>query len=58
MKAAEDAGMDLPLARLARDRHEDAAAGGLDEADFTSIAELYERAAGLRLRLNPSEVTA
>jgi 3-hydroxyisobutyrate dehydrogenase len=58
MKAAEDAGMELPLARLARDRHEDAAAGGLDEADFTSIAELYERAAGLRLRLNPSEVTA
>jgi len=54
----DDAGMELPLARLARERHEDAAAGGLDEADFTSIAELYERAAGLRLRLNPSEVTA
>ena len=58
LKAAEDAGMELPLARLARDRHEEAAAAGLDEADFTSIAELYERAAGLRLRLNPSEVTA
>ena len=58
MKAAADAGMELPLSQLAVERHEDAAAGGLDEADFTSIAELYERAAGLRLRLNPSEVTA
>lgn len=58
MKAAADAGLELPLSQLAVDRHEDAAAAGLDEADFTSIAELYERAAGLRLRLNPSEVTA
>jgi 3-hydroxyisobutyrate dehydrogenase len=58
LKAAEDAGMELPLSRLAGERHEDAASAGLDEADFTSIAELYERAAGLRLRLNPSEVTA
>jgi 3-hydroxyisobutyrate dehydrogenase-like beta-hydroxyacid dehydrogenase len=57
LKAAADAGLELPLARLASERHEDAAAAGLDEADFTAIAELYERAAGLRLRLNPAEVT-
>ena len=54
MKAAADAGLELPLSRLAVERHDDAAAAGLDEADFTSIAELYERAAGVRLRLNPS----
>ena len=54
MKAAADAGLELPLSQLAVERHEDAAAAGLDEADFTSIAELYERAAGVRLQLNPS----
>ena len=37
-----------------------AQAAGLDEADSTSIAELYERAASLRLQLTPTtlEVTS
>lgn len=53
MKAAADAGLELPLSQLAVERHDDAAAAGLDEADFTSIAELYERAAGVRLQTGP-----
>jgi 3-hydroxyisobutyrate dehydrogenase len=57
LKAAGDAELELPLARLVGERYDDARAAGLDEADSTSIAELYERAAGVRLRLNPSEVT-
>ena len=45
--------------QLAGHRQADAAAG-LDEADSTSIAELYERAASLRLQLTPTtlEVTS
>ena len=57
LKAAGDAELELPLARLVSERYDDARSAGLDEADSTSIAELYERAAGLRLRLNPAEVT-
>lgn len=54
MKAAGDAELDLPLSRLVHERYGDARSAGLDEADSTSIAELYERAAGVRLQLNPS----
>jgi 3-hydroxyisobutyrate dehydrogenase len=54
LKAASDAGMDLPLSDLVYDRYVTAQGAGLDEADSTSIAELYERAAALRLRLSPA----
>lgn len=54
LEAAGDAAMDLPLSDLVRQQYVAAQAAGLDEADSTSIAELYERAAGLRLRLNPA----
>ncbi len=57
LKAAEDAGMELPLSDLVHARYVAAHAAGLDEADSTSIAELYERVAGVRLKLNPAEVT-
>jgi 3-hydroxyisobutyrate dehydrogenase-like beta-hydroxyacid dehydrogenase len=56
LKAAGDAKLELPLSRLVHERYADAGAAGLDEADSTSIAELYERAAGVRLQLNPSTV--
>jgi 3-hydroxyisobutyrate dehydrogenase-like beta-hydroxyacid dehydrogenase len=48
LNAAE---IDLPLSRLVHEQYVAARAAGLDGADSTSIAELYERAAGLRLRL-------
>jgi 3-hydroxyisobutyrate dehydrogenase len=59
LKAAGDAGMELPLSDLVYERYVSAQAAGLDEADSTSIAELYERAAALRLRFSPAteEVT-
>ena len=53
MKAAGDAGLELPLSELVHERYVTRAAAGLDEADSTSIAELYERAAGVRLQLEP-----
>jgi 3-hydroxyisobutyrate dehydrogenase len=49
MKAARDAGVELPLSDLAYERFNTACDEGLADADYTSIAELYERAAGLRL---------
>ncbi len=51
LKAAGDAGMELPLSDLVYERYLSAQAAGLDEADSTSIAELYERAAAVRLQL-------
>jgi 3-hydroxyisobutyrate dehydrogenase len=54
LKAAGDAGMELPLSDLVYERYVSAQAAGLDEADSTSIAELYERAAALRLRFSPA----
>jgi 3-hydroxyisobutyrate dehydrogenase len=51
LDAAADAGMDLPLSDLVLEQYVAARAEGLDDADSTSIAELYERAAGLRLHL-------
>jgi 3-hydroxyisobutyrate dehydrogenase len=51
LHAACDAGMELPLSDLVHERYAAAHTAGLDEADSTSIVELYERAAGLRLRL-------
>jgi hypothetical protein len=48
--------MELPLSDLVHSQYAVAHAAGLDEADSTSIAELYERAADVRLRL-PQEVT-
>jgi 3-hydroxyisobutyrate dehydrogenase len=54
--AAGDAGMELPLSDLVHRQYVAAHAAGLDDADSTSIAELYERAADVRLRL-PQEVT-
>jgi 3-hydroxyisobutyrate dehydrogenase len=55
--AAGDAGMELPVSNLVHQQYVAAQAEGLDDADSTSIAELYERAAGVRLRL-AQEVTA
>jgi 3-hydroxyisobutyrate dehydrogenase len=57
--AANDAGMELPLSDLVHQRYIAAHAAGLDDADSTSIAELYERAADVRLHLAPArqEVT-
>ena len=40
------------------ERYAAAQEAGLDDADFTSVAELYERAAGLRLQRTGSEVVA
>jgi 3-hydroxyisobutyrate dehydrogenase-like beta-hydroxyacid dehydrogenase len=57
-KAAADAGMELPLSALVDEQYSAAQRAGLDSADFTSVAELYERAAGLRLQLAKSEVPA
>jgi len=56
LRAAGDAGMELPLSDLVRRQYAAAQAAGLDDADSTSIAELYERAADVRLRL-AQEVT-
>lgn len=53
LKAAADAGMELPLSDLVHARYVAAQDAGLDQADSTSIAELYERVAGVRLKLNP-----
>src|SRR3954465_4238258 len=59
MKAAADVGMDLPLAELVQKRYTHAKnEAGLAEADSTSIAELYERAAGIRLQMSPVQVQA
>jgi 3-hydroxyisobutyrate dehydrogenase len=52
-KAARDAGMQLPLSDLVHETYVSAQAAGLDGADSTSIAELYERAAGVRLQTSP-----
>ena len=49
VKAARDAGVELPLVSLALERYNEAYDSGLADADYTCIAELYERAAGLRL---------
>lgn len=49
VKAARDVGMDLPLSKVAHERYAEACETGLADADYTSIAELYERAAQLRL---------
>ena len=49
VKAARDAGVELPLSALALERYNEAYDSGLADADYTCIAELYERAAGLRL---------
>ena len=49
VKAAQDIGLDLPLSDLAHARFVEACETGLADADYTSIAELYERAAELRL---------
>jgi 3-hydroxyisobutyrate dehydrogenase len=49
--AAGDAGIELPLSDLVHRQYVAAQAAGLDDADSTSIAELYERAADVRLRL-------
>jgi len=43
------AGDDIPLSRLVRERFDTAHEAGLDDADYTSVAELYERPAGVRL---------
>ena len=56
LKAAGDAQLDLPLSELVHGRYVAAREAGLDEADSTSIAELYERAAGVRLQMTPVEV--
>lgn len=58
LKAATDAGMTLPLSDLVHGQYAAAQAAGLDDADSTSIAELYERAAGVRLQMNVVEVTS
>jgi 3-hydroxyisobutyrate dehydrogenase len=47
--AARAIGLELPLSELAHQRFVEAYEAGLAEADYTSIAELNERAAGLRL---------
>jgi len=49
VEAARAAGLELPLSELAHQRFVEAHEAGLAEADYTSIAELNERAAGLRL---------
>ena len=49
VKAARDIGLDLPLSAIAAGRYAEACETGLADADYTSIAELYERAAELRL---------
>ena len=54
--AAGDAGMELPLSDLVHRQYVAAHAAGLDDADSTSIAELYERAADVRLRLAAERV--
>ena len=56
LKAAGDARLELPLSELVHGRYVAAREAGLDEADSTSIAELYERAAGVRLKLATMEV--
>jgi 3-hydroxyisobutyrate dehydrogenase len=58
LKAAGDAQLDLPLSELVHGQYVAAREAGLDEADSTSIAELYERAAGVRLEMNSVEVTS
>jgi 3-hydroxyisobutyrate dehydrogenase len=58
LKAAGDVELDLPLSELVHARYADAREAGLDEADSTSIAELYERAAGVRLRMEAMEVSS
>jgi 3-hydroxyisobutyrate dehydrogenase len=56
LKAAGDAQLDLPLSELVHSQYVAAREAGLDEADSTSIAELYERVAGVRLQMSPVEV--
>ena len=51
LKAARDAGLELPLSDLVHSRYVSAQAAGLDDADSTSIAELYERPAGVLLQM-------
>ena len=55
-KAARDAGMELPLSDLVHETYVSAQDAGLNDADSTSIAELYERAAGVRQQMSPVEV--
>ncbi len=51
LNAARDAGLELPLSDLVHSRYVSAQAAGLDDADSTSIAELYERPAGVLLQM-------
>jgi 3-hydroxyisobutyrate dehydrogenase len=51
MTAGADVGAPLPLSAFVQQAYTAAAAAGLDDADCTSIAELYERLAGVELRL-------
>lgn len=48
---AAETELELPLSDLVLERYDRAEAAGLADADSTSIAELYERAAGIRLSL-------
>jgi len=52
MTAGAEAGAPLPLSALVQQTFAAAAACGLDDADLTSVAELYERMAGVELRLS------
>jgi 3-hydroxyisobutyrate dehydrogenase len=56
LAAAGEAGMKLPLSDVVHRQYVAAQAAGLDDADSTSIAELYERAADVRLQLVTEKV--
>jgi 3-hydroxyisobutyrate dehydrogenase len=51
-------GVTLPISALVQQQYVAAQAEGLDEADWTSIAEIYERRAGVRLQADPTAVAS
>lgn len=53
MGLGSEAGATLPLSGLVQQIFAAASAEGLDGADLTSVAEIYESLAGVRLRLPP-----
>lgn len=52
MDAGSKLSVELPVSAAVQQRYVAAAANGLDDADWTSVAELYERSAGQTLNLD------
>ena len=59
LAAGDDLGVPVPLSALVAQQFAAARARGLDDADWTSVAEVYEETARVRLALGTGEeVTA